>query len=77
MALMDIVRVGKALQEIAAVMKNEPTIITLSVTLPKTRLSRDDIDYLAFMATRELACRVMYEWNDGKPEVIIKREEEK
>ncbi|MBQ8993080.1 MAG: hypothetical protein IJ085_02975 [Turicibacter sp.] len=76
MALTDIVTVGKALQKIAAMMKNEPTMNCVGVTLSSSRLSRHDIEYLAHVASKELPCTVGYSIKNGVATVTLTRKEE-
>ena len=72
--LADIVKLGISLGEVAKTMKNEPSFKVVGVTLENARLERDDIEYLARIASKEIPCRVGYELRQGVPMIWLIRE---
>ena len=73
--LADVVKLGIALGELAKTMEKEPSFKVLGVTLENTRLSRDDIEYLGQIVSREVPFKVGYAFYQGVPTVWLISEE--
>ncbi len=73
--LADVVKLGIALGELAKTMEKEPSFKALGVTLENTRLSRDDIEYLGQIVSREVPFKVGYVFHQGVPVVWLMRKE--
>ncbi len=76
MALSDVVKLGVALSEAAKVMKNEESFQYVGFTIPDTRLTYEDIEYLGQVVSKELPCEVGYKRQKSTAIVVLMRKEE-
>ena len=71
--MIDIVKLGQAIRDVALVMVKEESFQSVGITLPSYKMSREDVEFISFMATKEIPCRIYYEWANGNPMVVIAR----
>ena len=76
MALADVVELGVALSEVAKVIRKEESFRSVGFTIPNTRLTHEDIEYLGRIVSKELPCLVGYVFHQGVPVVWLMRKEE-
>ena len=55
-----LLRLGEALASMARIVAQEEVIITTGVTIPQSKFSREDLEYLSGVITKELPVEVEY-----------------
>ena len=55
-----LLKLGKALASMARIMAQEEGIVTTGVTIPQNKFSREDLEYLSSVLTKELPVVVGY-----------------
>ena len=55
-----LLKLGKALASMARIVAQEEVIITTGVTIPRSKFSREDLEYLSGVITKELPVEVEY-----------------
>ena len=55
-----LLRLGEALASMARIVAQEEVIITTGVTIPRSKFSREDLEYLSGVITKELPVEVEY-----------------
>ncbi|MDB8554071.1 hypothetical protein [Turicibacter sanguinis] len=55
-----LLKLGEALASMARIMAQEEGIVTTGVTIPRNKFSRDDLEYLSSVMTKELPVTVGY-----------------
>ena len=53
-------KLGEALASMARIMAQEEGIVTAGVTIPQNKFSREDLEYLSSVITKELPVEVEY-----------------
>lgn len=75
MALADVVKLGIALGEAAKIMRKEESLQHVGFTIPNTRLTYEDIEYLGRVVSKELPCKVGCKRQKGAAIVVLMRKE--
>ena len=68
-----LLKLGKALASMARIVAQEESIKSTIITIPNTKFSRDDLEYLSSVLTRELPVIVGYRREDTFVEVVFTR----
>ena len=55
-----LLRLGEALASMARIMAQEEGIVTTGVTIPQNKFSREDLEYLSSVLTKELPVVVAF-----------------
>ncbi|CUN12157.1 hypothetical protein [Turicibacter sanguinis] len=55
-----LLKLGEALASMARIVAQEESIKSTIITIPNTKFSREDLEYLSSVLTRELPVRVEY-----------------
>ena len=55
-----LLKLGEALASMARIVAQEEAIVTTGVTIPQSKFSREDLEYLSSVLTRELPVIVGY-----------------
>ena len=55
-----LLRLGEALASMARIVAREEAILTTGVTIPQSKFSREDLEYLSGVITKELPVEVEY-----------------
>ncbi len=68
-----LLKLGEALASMARIMAQEEGIVTTGVTIPRNKFSRDDLEYLSSVMTKELPVTVGYYVKDEYVAVTFTR----
>ena len=60
-----LLKLGKALASMARIVAQEEGIVTTGVTIPQNKFSREDLEYLSGVITKELPVEVEYHREEG------------
>ncbi|MDB8436752.1 hypothetical protein GMB34_13545 [Turicibacter sanguinis] len=68
-----LLKLGEALASMARIVAQEESIKSTIITIPNTKFSRDDLEYLSSVLTRELPVIVAYHREETFVEVVFTR----
>ncbi|MTN43978.1 hypothetical protein GMB51_10340 [Turicibacter sanguinis] len=60
-----LLKLGEALASMARIVAREEAILTTGVTIPQSKFSREDLEYLSSVITKELPVEVEYHREEG------------